>query len=129
MMRHRVNGATALVVALSGATAVAFGAFGAHALRGLIDGQGMQTWHTGVEYHFWHTLALFAAALGLPFGGGRKAAIVLFAVGIVLFSGSLYALTLGAPRWVGIITPVGGLAFIAGWLAAGWSLARGASTD
>ena len=60
MMRHRVNGATALVVALSGATAVAFGAFGAHALRGLIDGQGMQTWHTGVEYHFWHTLALFA---------------------------------------------------------------------
>ncbi|GAA0916541.1 DUF423 domain-containing protein [Rothia nasimurium] len=129
MMRHRVNGATALTVALSGATAVILGAFGAHALRGLVDAQAMQPWHTAVQYHFWHTLALLAAALGLPAGGGRKTAIVSFAVGIVLFCGSLYVLTLGAPRWVGIITPVGGIAFIAGWLAVGWSLARGSSGD
>ncbi|MES1154759.1 MAG: DUF423 domain-containing protein, partial [Rhodanobacter sp.] len=69
----------------------------------------------------WHALAL-AVAAGLGRGRSRRIAMAAFVVGIVLFSGSLYALALGAPRWVGIITPFGGLAFVAGWLALGWAL-------
>ncbi len=116
-MRQPVSTATAIVVGLAGASAVALGAFGAHALRGSLDAAAMATWHTGVEYHFWHALALLVAAVGLREGRARSVAIGAFAAGIVLFSGSLYALALGAPRMVGVITPVGGVAFIAGWLA------------
>ena len=116
-MRQPVSTAIAIVVGLSGASAVALGAFGAHALRGSLDAAAMTTWHTGVEYHFWHALALLVAAVGLREGRARNVAIGAFAAGIVLFSGSLYALALGAPRMVGAITPVGGVAFIAGWLA------------
>lgn len=116
-MRQPVSKGAAAIVGLAGATAVAFGAFGAHALRGTLDASALATWHTGVEYHFWHALALFVAVAGLPEGRARKLAIGMFAAGIVLFSGSLYALALGAPRIVGVITPVGGVAFIAGWLA------------
>lgn len=121
-MRQHVSRAQALLVGIAGASAVVLGAFGAHALRGVVDDHGLEIWHTGVEYHFWHALALFAAVIGLPAGRARSAAIVLFALGIVLFSGSLYALAVGASRWVGLVTPVGGLAFIAGWIAAGMSL-------
>ena len=116
-MRQPVSTAIAIVVGLSGASAVALGAFGAHALRGSLDAAAMTTWHTGVEYHFWHALALLVAAVGLREGRARNVAIGAFAAGIVLFSGSLYALALGAPRMVGVITPVGGVAFITGWLA------------
>ncbi|HEY4294488.1 DUF423 domain-containing protein [Luteibacter sp.] len=116
-MRQPVSKGAAVLVGLAGATAVAFGAFGAHALRGTLDASALGTWHTGVEYHFWHALALFVAVVGLPEGRSRKLAVGLFAAGIVLFSGSLYALALGAPRIVGAITPLGGVAFIAGWLA------------
>jgi uncharacterized membrane protein YgdD (TMEM256/DUF423 family) len=117
-MRQPVSSTQALIVGVAGASAVALGAFGAHALRGLVDDRALVTWHTGVEYHFWHALALFVAVVGLPAGRARTLAIALFAIGIVLFSGSLYALALGAPRLVGIVTPVGGVAFIAGWIAA-----------
>jgi uncharacterized membrane protein YgdD (TMEM256/DUF423 family) len=123
-MRQHVSGAHALIVGIAGASAVALGAFGAHALRGVIDDHGLEIWHTGVEYHFWHALALFAAVVGLPLGRSRSVAIILFALGIVLFSGSLYALALGAPRLVGLVTPVGGLAFMGGWAAAGLALRR-----
>jgi uncharacterized membrane protein YgdD (TMEM256/DUF423 family) len=121
-MRQPVSGAQALLVGFAGASAVALGAFGAHALRGIVDDHGLEIWHTGVEYHFWHALALFAAVVGLPAGRARSVAIVLFALGIVLFSGSLYALALGAPRLVGLITPVGGVAFIVAWFAVGLSI-------
>jgi uncharacterized membrane protein YgdD (TMEM256/DUF423 family) len=121
-MRQHVSGAQALLVGIAGASAVVLGAFGAHALRGVVDDHGLEIWHTGVEYHFWHALALFAAVIGLPAGRARSVAIVLFALGIVLFSGSLYALAVGAPRLVGLVTPVGGMAFIGGWIAAGLSL-------
>jgi uncharacterized membrane protein YgdD (TMEM256/DUF423 family) len=123
-MRQHVSGAHALIVGIAGASAVALGAFGAHALRGVIDDHGLEIWHTGVEYHFWHALALFAAVVGLPLGRSRSVAIILFALGIVLFSGSLYALALGAPRLVGLVTPVGGLAFMGGWAAVGLALRR-----
>jgi len=121
-MRQHVSTAAALLAGLAGASAVALGAFGAHALRGTLDASALATWHTGVEYHFWHALALLVAAACLPEGRARSTAVGLFAVGIVLFSGSLYALALGAPRVIGAITPIGGVAFIAGWVAMSVSL-------
>jgi uncharacterized membrane protein YgdD (TMEM256/DUF423 family) len=120
-MRQIVSTRVALLVGIAGASAVLLGAFGAHALRGVLDARGAELWHTAVNYHAWHALAL-AVAAGLGCGRGRRVAMAAFAVGIVLVSGSLYALALGAPRWVGIITPFGGLAFVAGWLALGWAL-------
>lgn len=120
-MRAAVTHRVAVLVGLAGASAVLLGAFGAHALRGVLDARGSELWRTAVDYHVWHALAL-AVAAGLGQGRSRRLATTAFAVGIVLFSGSLYALALGAPRWVGIITPFGGLAFVVGWLALGWTL-------
>lgn len=111
------------LVGAAGASAVLLGAFGAHALRGVLDGQGRELWHTASQYHFWQALAL-ALACCLPAGRARRTAALAFALGIVLFSGSLYALALGAPRWCGAITPLGGLAFIVGWIALGLALHR-----
>ncbi|RAO77576.1 DUF423 domain-containing protein [Dyella jiangningensis] len=120
-MRHP-SFATGVLIGLVGASAVMFGAFGAHALRDVLDARGSELWHTAVSYHFWHALALVLAAFASP-GRARRMALVAFPFGIVLFSGSLYALALGAPRWSGAITPLGGVAFIAGWLALGVALA------
>jgi uncharacterized membrane protein YgdD (TMEM256/DUF423 family) len=120
-MRQIVSTRVALLIGVTGASAVLLGAFGAHALRGVLDARGAELWHTAVNYHAWHALAL-AVAAGLGRGRSGRVAMAAFVVGIVLFSGSLYALALGAPRWVGIITPFGGLAFVAGWLALGWAL-------
>jgi len=112
-----------LLAGLAGASAVLLGAFGAHALRGTLDADHRELWHTAVQYHFWHALAL---ALAAWCGRGRAGcwAVGLFAGGIVLFSGSLYALALGAPRWAGLVTPFGGLAFVAGWVALALVLGR-----
>lgn len=121
-MRQLVRKSDGWLVGLAGASAVAFGAFGAHALRDVLGASQHELWHTAVEYHFWHALALAIAVWCRP-GRASRAAKTLLALGIVLFSGSLYALALGAPRWVGIVTPFGGLAFIAGWIALGWALA------
>jgi len=105
--------------AIAGAVAVALGAFGAHALRGMLDVAALATWHTAVDYQFWHALALVVTGLLLQRRDDRALAVAAcaFALGIVLFCVSLYALALGAPRWVGAITPLGGVAFITGWLA------------
>ena len=111
-----------VIVAAAGASAVLLGAFGAHALRGVLDARGMQLWHTAVDYHFWHALALALVVAVARRGRARAVAAAGFGVGIVLFCGSLYALALGAPRWAGAITPVGGLAFVAGWIALGFAL-------
>lgn len=121
-MRQRVSTRTATAVAAAGASAVIFGAFGAHGLRGTLDAAQMQIWHTAVEYHFWHALALALAATVASPGRRRTVAVATFGLGIVLFCGSLYALALGAPRWVGIVTPFGGTAFIVGWIALGMAL-------
>ena len=113
--RLAVSGGAALM-----AIAVAFGAFGAHALKGRVAPEAVALWQTGVEYHAWHALGLLATAtLMLHFADRRtlRYAAGLFAAGIVLFSGSLYALALGAPRAFGAVTPLGGVAFIAGWIA------------
>ncbi|MEW9571080.1 DUF423 domain-containing protein [Rhodanobacter sp. Si-c] len=120
MLRQTVRSHAGLLAGVAGASAVLLGAFGAHALRGVLDPAHRELWHTAVEYHAWHALAL---VLAVGVGAGR-CAIAAFALGIVLFSGSLYALALGAPRWVGIVTPFGGVAFVVGWIALGWSLRR-----
>lgn len=112
-----------LLAGVAGASAVLLGAFGAHALRGTLDPAHRELWHTAVEYHAWHALAL-VMAVGLGSGRAGRCAVAVFALGIVLFAGSLYALALGAPRWVGIITPFGGVAFVVGWIALGLSLRR-----
>jgi uncharacterized membrane protein YgdD (TMEM256/DUF423 family) len=105
-----------VVAALLGASGVAFGAGGAHALRPLMAPEYVPTFETGVRYHLLHAVALLALALG---GEGRRIALpaALLALGTLLFSGSLYALALGGPRGLGIVTPFGGVALLLGWLA------------
>jgi uncharacterized membrane protein YgdD (TMEM256/DUF423 family) len=97
---------------------VAAGAFGAHGLRGRLDPAALSTFETAARYHLVHALAAAFAADRAGRRGGAAAgrAAGLFLAGIVLFSGSLYALALGAPGFMGAITPLGGVAFIAGWL-------------
>jgi uncharacterized membrane protein YgdD (TMEM256/DUF423 family) len=122
-VRPRSLAAGGTLAGLAGASAVLLGAFGAHALRAVLDVDHRELWHTAVQYHFWHALALALAAWT---GRGRagRCAVGAFALGIVLFSGSLYALALGAPRWTGIVTPFGGVAFVVGWVALGLVLGR-----
>ncbi|HUB89186.1 MAG TPA: DUF423 domain-containing protein [Dyella sp.] len=110
-----------MLVGLAGASAVLLGAFGAHALKHVLDTTQHELWRTAVQYHFWHALALAVAVVSRA-GKARRLAMWSFALGIVMFSGSLYALALGAPRWVGIVTPFGGVAFILGWVALGVGL-------
>lgn len=123
MMRQPATVRGPMLVGLAGASGVLLGAFGAHALRGTLDAAHLEIWHTAVQYHLWHALAL---ALAVHLGRGRagRIAVAALGIGIVLFSGSLYALALGAPRWCGAITPFGGLGFVVGWVALGYSLRR-----
>lgn len=110
------------LAAALGFLSVALGAFGAHGLTsrlsGLADGaQRLEWWKTAALYHLTHALAL-ALAAGL-FGAtrGGRVACVAFCVGIALFSGSLYVMTLTGARWLGAVTPLGGLALLTGWAA------------
>ena len=107
--------------------AVALGAFGAHALRGQLDPQMSAVWQSAVQYHAWHGLALLGVGSLLLHWPGRRGlglAAWLFAAGIVLFAGSLYAVVLTGVRSFGMITPVGGVAFLAGWAILAWSAWR-----
>jgi uncharacterized membrane protein YgdD (TMEM256/DUF423 family) len=111
--------------AIFGALGVLLGAFGAHALRGTIDDAALQVWHTAVDYQFWHALALLTISLSpLPVTRWLRGSGLAFVAGIVLFCGSLYALALGAPHSVGIITPFGGVSFIAAWIMTAVAITR-----
>jgi uncharacterized membrane protein YgdD (TMEM256/DUF423 family) len=114
-----------IAAGLLGATGVVAGAFGAHGLRERLAPERLDAWHTAVQYQLLHTLALLALAL-FERAAGRAVALpaTLWTVGVLLFSGSIYLLALGGPRWLGPVTPVGGLALVAGWLAL-LTLARG----
>ena len=93
--------------------AVALGAFGAHSLRSTLETHGMlDAWNKAVLYHFIHAIALLALAL---YSTANRGACWLLFAGIFLFSGSLYLLALSNVRWLGAITPLGGLCFLAGW--------------
>ena len=112
------------LAALNGALAVMIGAFGAHALRARLSPELLSVYETGVQYHFWHTLALLAVGLlayQLPDSRTLMASGIAFIVGIILFSGSLYLLASTEIRYimfmpVGLITPIGGMSFIIAWL-------------
>jgi uncharacterized membrane protein YgdD (TMEM256/DUF423 family) len=101
------------------ALATIFGAFGAHALRGSLPADRLEVYETAVRYHFFNALGLLGIGLALRSVDALllRWSAVLVLTGVVLFSGSLYALTFGAPRALGVVTPVGGLALIAGWIA------------
>lgn len=127
---------TLLILAgLVGLTAVAAGAFGAHgldrSLAATADGaERLGWWRTGAQYHLAHAAALGIAAwaAGRTTGAAPAVAGWCFLAGVVLFSGSLYAMTLGAPRWLGAVTPFGGLSLIAGWAALVWAGVRWSSS-
>ncbi|GAB2904020.1 DUF423 domain-containing protein [Microbulbifer echini] len=109
-----------LLAALFGASGVALGAFGAHGLRGKVTDSLLEAYKTGVQYQMIHALALLGVALLIQSWGDRLSLTLsgaFFVFGLVFFSGSLYALALGGPRWLGPITPIGGLLMIAGWVA------------
>lgn len=108
-----------LLGAISGFIAVALGAFGAHGLKDRLPADMLAVYHTAVQYQFWHTAALLAVgvlALHWPGHAALKWSGWAFVAGIVVFSGSLYLLALTGTRWLGAITPIGGVAFLAGWL-------------
>ena len=110
------------------ALAVVLGAFGAHGLRGRLDEYRMSVYEKAVFYHFIHGLGMLIAAI-LPKTGtftdfAATWVCVLLLAGIVLFSGSLYILAITGHRWLGAITPFGGVCFIAGWVALAWFLLR-----
>jgi uncharacterized membrane protein YgdD (TMEM256/DUF423 family) len=110
----RTLGTAGILLAL----AMVLGAFGAHGLKGQLTPDQLHVYETAVMYHFFNALGLLGIGLTLRFVNGPAVrwAAVLILVGIVLFSGSLYALTFGAPRLIGIVTPFGGLILMAGWI-------------
>jgi uncharacterized membrane protein YgdD (TMEM256/DUF423 family) len=114
------------IAGLLGAAGVGLGAFGAHALRARVDERLLEVWNTGVRYHLVHVLAMLAVAWALdrwPGPAARAAACCVLA-GIVVFSGSLYLMVLSGHRWLGAVTPIGGIALIAGWLLLAWAAWR-----
>jgi len=109
------------IAGLLGALAVGLGAYGAHGLETALEGlpdaaKRLEWWRTAVLYHLTHALAVaFVAWLASHRARAASVAGALFVLGIVLFAGTLYAMALGAPRWLGAVTPLGGLSLIAGW--------------
>jgi uncharacterized membrane protein YgdD (TMEM256/DUF423 family) len=107
--------------------AVALGALGAHALRGQLDAQMTAVWQSAVQYHAWHAIALLGIGsllLHFPRSRGFRLAAWLFVAGNLLFAGSLYLIALTGIRGLGVITPLGGMAFLAGWAVFAWSVWR-----
>jgi uncharacterized membrane protein YgdD (TMEM256/DUF423 family) len=117
-----------VLASLNAALAVGLGAFGAHSLRDKLPADLLNTYQTGVQYHFYHALGLFAVAFvasQLPSSALVKWSGWLMLIGIILFSGSLYGLTLSGIRWLGVVTPLGGVAFITAWLLLAWAVFKG----
>lgn len=119
---RRILGAAGVLLAL----ATLAGALGAHTLKSHWSAERLDVFDTAVRYQFYHSLGLLGIGLALRTHdvGALRAAALLIVVGIALFSGSLYALTLDAPRMIGVVTPIGGLALIAGWLAFAYGIWR-----
>jgi uncharacterized membrane protein YgdD (TMEM256/DUF423 family) len=101
------------LAAVSGGAAVLLGAFGAHGLAKRVDAKDLKVWETAAHYHLVHSVALLVASAHPR----AKVPALLFTSGMALFSGSLYAMVLTGHRWLGAVTPVGGLLLTGGWLA------------
>jgi uncharacterized membrane protein YgdD (TMEM256/DUF423 family) len=112
-----------LIGALAAFLGVALGAFGAHGLRARLPPESLEVFETAVRYQMYHAFAVLIVAIALARLDGRvvRTAGWLFTVGILLFSGSLYAIALSGIRTFGVITPIGGLAFLAGWALLAWA--------
>lgn len=109
-----------LLGSINATLAVILGAFGAHALKARLDVSLLKAYHTGVEYHFYHALGLILVgmiAMNLPVNIWLKSSGWSMFVGIILFCGSLYLLSIFNLRWLGMVTPVGGLLFILAWVS------------
>ena len=104
------------------ATGVALGAFGAHGLKDLLSPEALGWWQTAVQYQMWHAIGLVALGAA-PIARMRGPALML-AAGTAIFSGSLYAMALSDARWLGAITPIGGVLMIAGWAWLAWRVAK-----
>ena len=105
-----------VVASISGTLAVVCGAFGAHGLRGLVPAESIASWQTAASYHLLHSVALLALGLfAVQAGRPVRWPAGLWTGGILLFSGSIYLLVLTGQRWLGPVTPVGGLLLVAGW--------------
>ncbi len=112
-----------MVAALLGALAVGLGAFGAHALKSTLEANGrLDTYELAVRYQFYHVMALLATGILVDKFPLLSLSAWLFIVGIIVFSGSLYTLALTGQKWWGAVTPMGGVAFIAGWLYFLWAV-------
>ncbi len=116
-----------IIGSVSGLIAVALGAFGAHGLKGRLSAEMINAFEVGVRYQMYHALALLAVAWALSRWprGEVTAAGWLFIAGTVIFSGSLYLLSVTGARWIGAITPIGGAAFLIGWFSLVWGVWRG----
>ena len=106
---------------------VALGAFAAHGLRAVLDQNALAWWQTAVQYQMWHAIGLIA--LGAARFSRSVLPALLLAAGTVIFAGTLYAMALGGPRWLGAITPIGGSLMIAGWLVFAWRVLRSPARD
>lgn len=111
---------TIQIAGVLGGLAVAVGAFGAHGLESILESNGRtETFETAVKYHFYHSLAILAVGIWQRFEQKNKSlqrAGISFTIGILIFSGSLYILSLTGITWLGAITPIGGVFFIIGWV-------------
>ncbi|MDF9391318.1 MULTISPECIES: DUF423 domain-containing protein [Methylococcus] len=118
MNKRRGTNGWLVTTGIAGFTAVVMGAFGAHGLRNVLAPEILAVYHTGVQYHLWHTLGLGLITLlrqQAPQSRPLAWAAWLMLAGIFLFSGSLYLLAVSGIRWLGLITPLGGVAFLAAW--------------
>ncbi|NOT77121.1 MAG: DUF423 domain-containing protein [Cyclobacteriaceae bacterium] len=105
-----------IISSISGLLAVGLGAFGAHALKGILTANGrMETYELATRYHFYHTIALLVVGLLADKYPGVGTGAIFFLAGIIIFSGSLYTLSLTNQTWWGAITPIGGVMLLAGW--------------
>lgn len=104
--------------AVLGCLAVLLGAFGAHALEGRVSERALEVWETANRYHFFHALAILGVELGGGLGlQGTRRPLVLWSLGLILFSGSLYVYALTGLKFAAMLAPLGGLSFAAGWLS------------
>ena len=115
---------TAIIASLSMAAAVLLGAFGAHGLKNFASPKALELWQTATLYLLVHGLGLGLVAVFITLGWCNKKPAIALQLGMALFCGSLYAMALGAPRWLGMVTPIGGTAFVIGWGLLAWQLMR-----
>ncbi|ALF59918.1 DUF423 domain-containing protein [Psychrobacter urativorans] len=104
------------IAAINLAIAVALGAFGAHGIKSMVNAQQLEWWHTATLYLFIHALGLLLVGVLIRLNIATQTTAWLLQIGVIIFAGSLFAMTLGAPRWFGAITPIGGVLMIAGWV-------------